>query len=97
MKKIFNLKLIKSVSGEDLERLGIHWTWANIINGQELYGMKVDDSTTAILFKRRKCTTRLDMPREFAKAHFQVVGNGVKNQEGLEISGFINQEENYSY
>lgn len=96
MKKVFNLKLVKKVSGEGLENIGVHYTWANVINGQELYGMRVNETTTAILFKRRKSITQLDVPCDFAREHFEVVGNGVRNDEGLEISKFVNQEETYN-
>ena len=45
-----------------------------------------------ILFKRRKEIISLTVTKEFAKEHFQIIGNGVMNQEGVEISKYINQE-----
>lgn len=91
MKTLYNIKLIKKITPESLNDQDIHFTWANIINRSELYATKGNNSVN-ILFKRRKEIISLDMTKEFAKEHFQIVGNGVKNQEGIEISRYINQE-----
>jgi len=90
MKKLYNIKLIKKVTPESLRNQDIHLTWANVINGSELYATKGNNGII-ILFKRRKEIISLDVTKEFAKEHFQIIGNGVTNQEGIEISKYINQ------
>ena len=90
MKKLYNIKLIKKITPKSINDQNIHFTWANVINGSELYATKGNNSVI-ILFKRRKEIISLDITKEFAKEHFQIIGNGVTNQEGIEISKYINQ------
>lgn len=92
MKTIYNIRLMKKIIPESLTNQDIHFTWANVINNSELYATKGNNSVI-ILFKRRKEIISLNVTKEFAKEHFQIVGNGVKNQEGIEISKYINQED----
>lgn len=91
MKKLYNIKLIKKITPESINNQEIHSSWASVINGSELYATKGNNSVD-ILFKRRKEIITLNVTKEFAKEHFQIVGNGVKNQEGIGISQYINQE-----
>jgi hypothetical protein len=93
MKKLYNIKIIKKVTPESLNNQDIHFTWANVINGSELYATKGNNSVN-ILFKRRKEIISLDVTKEFAQEHFQIIGDGATNQEGVEISKYINQENN---
>jgi len=94
MKILYNIKLIKNVTPDSLNNQEIHSTWANVINNSELYATK-GNNDVLILFKRRKEIISLNVTKQFAKEHFQIIGNGVKNQEGIEISKFINQENDY--
>lgn len=89
MKTLYNIKLIKKITPESLNSQDIHFTWANIINSSELYATK-GNNNVIILFRRRKETISLDVTKEFAREHFQIVGEA-KNQEGIEISRYINQ------
>jgi len=89
VKTLYNIKLIKKINPESLNSQDIHFTWANVINGSELYATK-GNNNVIILFRRRKETISLDVTKEFAREHFQIVGKA-KNQEGIEISRYINQ------
>lgn len=92
MKKLYNIKLIKKITPKSLNNQEIHFSWANVINGSELYATKGNNNDVLILFKRRKEIVSLNVKKEFAREHFQIIGNGVKNEEGIEISKYLNQE-----
>lgn len=91
MKNLYNIKLIKKITPKSLTDQDIHFTWANKLNGTELYATKGYNEKVIILFKNRKSIISLDVTKKFAKEHFKIIGIA-KNQEGIEISKYINQE-----
>ena len=93
MRKIYNIKLIKKVTVNALDKLNIHGTWANIINESELYCTKaLNGKDVEILFMRRKSLCKLLVTKEFAKEHFKLVAEA-KNLEGKQIIDIIRKQD----
>jgi len=93
MRKIYNIQLIKKVTSNDLDQLTIHGTWANIINGNELYCTKaLNGKDVEILFMRRKNLCKLQVTKDFAKEHFKIIAEA-KNLEGQQITDIIKKQD----
>ena len=93
MRKIYNIQLIKKITQNDLEKLDIHGTWANIINGSELYCTKaLNGKDVEILFMRRKSLCKLQVTKGFAKEHFKIITEA-KNLEGQHIASLIKKQD----
>lgn len=91
MKKVYNVKLLKKMSPNTLTEIGIHWTWADKINRQELYTAKSNaEGFALIMFKQGRTIMTLELPKELCRDYFQIVAEA-KNEDGLEIARFINQ------
>lgn len=95
MKTVYTARLVKKTTPESLATQEIHGTWANVINSQELYVAKGNSGDVILLFKQRKSITTFHISKDFAREHFEIIGSGAKNEEGLEISQYLNQEETY--
>jgi len=93
MRKIYNIQLIKKVTLSDLEKLDINGTWANVINGNELYCTKaLNGKDVEILFMRRKSLCKLQVTKDFAREHFNLIGEA-KNLEGQHITSLIKKQD----
>jgi len=93
MRKIFNIQLIKKITLNDLEKLDIHGTWVDIINGNELYCAKaLNGKDVEILFMRRKALCKLQVTKDFAKEHFKLIGEAM-NEEGRQIADIIKKQD----
>lgn len=97
MRQLYNIRIKKPITTEDLEKEGIHYTWATVINNSELYATKPINGgrSVEILFKRKKSICTFNFSIEYAREHFEIVGRAV-NDEGREISHFINRETDYN-
>lgn len=93
MRKIYNIQLIKKVALNDLEKLDIHGTWADVINGNELYCTKaLNGKDVEVLFMRRKSLCKLQVTKDFAKEHFKLIGEAM-NEEGQHIASLIKKQD----
>ena len=96
MRKLYNIRLKTPITITDIEKAGFHATWAATINNSELYAAKsLNGTNVEIFFKRRHTICNFDFSKEFAKIHFEIVCPAV-NDEGKEISRFINQSKDYN-
>ena len=93
MRKIYNIRLIKKVTPNDLNQLNINGTWANVINGSELYCTKaLNGKDVEILFMRRKSICKLQVTKDFAREHFSIIAEA-KNLEGKYIANLIKRQD----
>jgi len=92
-KKVYDINVVKKVTGEGMESQEINWTWAKVINSQKVYVTSGINNDVDILFTYKSSITRLvGITKEFAREHFEIMGEA-NGPEGQRISKYINQIE----